>query len=185
MDVQEFVNMENRMLRKAKPVPQNPNRRRIKQKEVVDPDNPDKLKTLLSKKPSKKLRAGTWTADAKTLEDVETLAGMGLTMQQIAHYYGLSASGWFKAMQRQPELTAVACKGKAKTIAMVSGKLMELVKNGDRVAIIFYLKTQARWSEAKDVEVETPPDTDPNSKLDGVTDPVAAARIYQQVMMGK
>ena len=77
-------------------------------------------------------------------------------------------------------------EGKAKTLELVVGKLMEKVLQGNLSAIIFYLKTQYRWSEHTTFSgtfknkagalTKTPP-------LANV-DPTEAAKIYSEIMTG-
>lgn len=115
------------------------------------------------------------------IEEVGVLAGRGLTNQQIHHYYGIGHAKWYQLVKQYPELDAQIRKGKAKTISYVSGKLMELVKKGNLGAIIFYLKTQARFSEGNTIADEDPEKGKPSLSLT-VNDPVEAAKIYQQIM---
>jgi len=118
------------------------------------------------------------------LEEIEILAGRGLTNEMIYSYYGLPRSFWFEAKITNPDIEKACLKGKAKTISMVSGKLMEKIRQGNLTAIIFYLKTQARWSEHSTVGIEKE-DSSANAPLTiTVNDPVEASKIYQQIMTG-
>lgn len=113
------------------------------------------------------------------LDEVIILAGKGLTNKQIFAYYEIENGMGYRLLKRYPELDLALRKGKAKTISYVTGKLMEQIKKGNLTAIIFYLKTQAGFSdkEGKDEEDESKP-----SLSITITDPVEAARIYQQIM---
>ena len=107
------------------------------------------------------------------------LSGRGLTAEQIHQYYGISRGTWFNTLKKDAELHAAVIQGRSKGISFAAGKLFELVKKGDKTAIIFYLKTQGRWKEATDVEITLPNSEVP--KLKG-KDAVEAAKIYQQFM---
>lgn len=81
------------------------------------------------------------------LKEVEELAE-GLTMQQIAEYFGVNRNTFAKIMERQPEVNEHYKKGKSKVIADISSKLVAKARGGDTAAQMFYLKTQARWKES-------------------------------------
>lgn len=118
------------------------------------------------------------------LAEVEILSGRGLTNEHIHNYYGIGRDTWYNNIQHHPELGEAFKRGKSKAISMVSGKLMEQIRKGNLTAIIFYLKTQARWSEHSTLGIEG----DGRSSLPAVTitvnDPVEASKIYQQIMIG-
>jgi hypothetical protein len=116
------------------------------------------------------------------LEEVKILAGRGLTSRQMCDYFEVAHSTWFDTIQRSPELGLAVRQGKAKIVSRIAGKLVEAALGGSVAAMIFYLKTQAGFSEKAtnmgDGDKPTQPLTIP------VTDPVEAARIYQQIMIG-
>lgn len=120
------------------------------------------------------------------IREVGILAGRGLTQAMIAAYFGISNS-CFKNKKRENEtLRMAAYQGKAKATAMVSGKLMELIKAGNITAIIFYLRTQGRWKEAtEDQKEESEEDNQPKKVELGTRDPIEASKAYQQIMLGE
>lgn len=136
-----------------------------------------------SKKPRKK-RKDTFKFVPSMVDDVKVMAGRGMTQEHIANYFGIGASFFYELKKRYPELQTAYIEGKAKMIALASGKLIELVKKGNPTAVIFYLKTQARFRET-----DRPDDQDESGAKDRpaititVNDPVEAARIYQKFMM--
>lgn len=118
------------------------------------------------------------------LKEVKLLAGVGLTQQQIHQYYGLQHTAWHGYTKRHPELYQAIENGKAKNIAFVAGKLMDAIRKGNVSAMIFYLKTQARWSDHSTLEVKGD-DKGPLPALSlTVNDPVEASKIYQKIMLG-
>lgn len=66
---------------------------------------------------------------------------------QIAEALGMGESTFYEKLGRFPEFKEAVKRGKAKGIAVVSGKLMEKINALDTASIIFYLKTQANWRE--------------------------------------
>lgn len=118
------------------------------------------------------------------LKEIEVLAGRGLTNEQIFNYYGVGKNFWYESKQANPEIDKAFQRGKSKTISMVSGKLMEKIRQGNLSAIIFYLKTQARWSEHSTLGIEGGDKPTGAPLVITVNDPVEASRIYQQIMIG-
>jgi transcriptional regulator with XRE-family HTH domain len=88
-------------------------------------------------------------ADDRTLGEIAGLAAV-LTQEQIAAYYGVSrrtVSAWLQD-QRFREAYEM---GRARAIKEVATSLLNAAKNGNITAMIFYLKTQAKWSERVEV----------------------------------
>jgi hypothetical protein len=118
------------------------------------------------------------------LEKIEALAGQGLTQEEIALTFGLRKTAWYNMITKNPEMRERIERGRARTLAAVSGKLMQLVNKGNLSAIIFYLKTKGRWSEHKSLEL-TGNDKAQEIKLKlDTTDAVKAAKVYQEIMNG-
>jgi hypothetical protein len=87
------------------------------------------------------------------IAQAETLAGQGMTTEQIAQALGLGVSTIYEKFQRYPELADAIKKGKAIGIAVVTEKLLEKAMNLDTTAMIFYLKCQAGWREPQQVQL--------------------------------
>lgn len=134
----------------------------------------------------KKIKEPRLKVTPEVVEHIRKLGGLGLTKSQICNYYGFSLAGWDLKTAQYPEIDIAMKQGRAEKISKASGKLWEAVERGNLSAIIFFLKTQARWSENS-------PDPDGNGLPEKpaipsitltVNDPVEAARIYQQIMIG-
>lgn len=106
---------------------------------------------------------------AKTLDDeqraqVEALAAY-LSQEQIADYFGIGKTTWFAMLERDPDISERYKRGKAKAIGAVAQGLLQQARNGDKVAAMFYLKTQAGWRETNNLDhtssdgTMTPPKT--------------------------
>lgn len=79
------------------------------------------------------------------IAEIEILA-KDLTIEQIADYFGIGSSTFYRIKQKDPRVSMAYKKGRTIGIKHVASKLMVLIDQGDITAIIFYLKTQAGWS---------------------------------------
>ena len=118
------------------------------------------------------------------LKEIEMLAGNGLTQQQISGYYGITTVTWYKLKRKHFTLDQSFKKGKSTTIAAVSGKLMQQIRLGNLTAIMFYLKTQAGWSEKNSLLLDSKVKSKKTLLKIETDDPIEAAKIYQQIMTG-
>jgi hypothetical protein len=83
--------------------------------------------------------------------EVETLAAV-LSSEQIADYFGIGRTTWFAILERDPEVSELYKKGRAKAVGFVAQNLIQKARGGDLGAQIFYLKTQAGWKETQRLE---------------------------------
>jgi len=93
---------------------------------------------------------------AKTLTDeqraqVEALAAY-LTQEQIADYFGIARNTFTAIMEREPDVSERYKRGKAKAIGAIAQSLIQQARDGDKVAAMFYLKTQAGWRETNHID---------------------------------
>ena len=86
------------------------------------------------------------------IKEVEALAQF-LTVGQIADYLEIGETTFYEIQKRQIEVSEAYKKGKAKAINFVASKLMEKIRDGDTASTLFYLKTQAGWSEKQYLDV--------------------------------
>ena len=95
--------------------------------------------------------------DEKQMAQVEALASV-LTLEQMSDYFGIARNTFRAVCERQPEVLEHYKKGKARAIGNVAKNLLTIANEGNLTAIIFYLKTQAGWSEqAEEIEEKTAP----------------------------
>ena len=92
------------------------------------------------------------------VDEVEHLA-RAIPKYMLADYFGMTDKTFRAVEQRQPEVSTAYKKGRAMAIADVAQTLVSQALDGNIRAAMFYLKTQAGWSETKTVEVATPHDT--------------------------
>lgn len=89
--------------------------------------------------------------DAEDIKKVEKLAASH-TLDQIAEYFGIGKTTFKDIRKRQIEVEVSYKKGKAREIEVfydhLKKKAFGKTTKGDTGCLIFYLKTQGRWSEA-------------------------------------
>lgn len=79
---------------------------------------------------------------------VEALASV-LTSEQIADYLGIARQTFYDIMERDPSVSVRYKKGRAKAVGNIAQNLIKKAQAGNMTAMIFYLKTQAGWSETQ------------------------------------
>jgi hypothetical protein len=94
-------------------------------------------------------------------KQVEALSGYGLTVEMIRHLVRHGIALETLLAHFRAELDA----GKAKANAQVGKRLFQKVMDGDTTAMIWWTKTQMRWSETQKVEI-TGADGGPIQTLD-------------------
>lgn len=107
---------------------------------------------MSAKQKSKGGRPRTVVSEEQLIE-IEALASV-CNQVQIADYLGIAERTFRDIMERQEEVSAAYKRGRAKAIARVGRGLLQAALNGDSTSRIFYLKTQAGWSEKIAVENE-------------------------------
>ncbi|MGL5716234.1 MAG: hypothetical protein ACRCX2_24665 [Paraclostridium sp.] len=85
------------------------------------------------------------TLTDEQITEIEKIAEY-LTIEQIADYFGIGSSTFYRIKQKDPRVSVAYKKGKTVGIKHVASKLRALIDQGDVTATIFYLKTQAGWS---------------------------------------
>lgn len=91
----------------------------------------------------------TLTEDQRA--QVEALAAY-LTQDQIADYFGMARNTFLAICDREPDVLERYKRGKARAIGAVAQGLIQQARNGDKVAAMFYLKTQAGWRETNHID---------------------------------
>ena len=77
---------------------------------------------------------------------VEELAAV-LTKSQVADYMGICANTFRAIEERQPEVARAFRSGKSRAIANIASNLITQALEGNITAAMFYLRTQAGWTE--------------------------------------
>ena len=102
---------------------------------------------------TKKKGRGTVVLEKKDIKKIKELASI-LTKQQIADYFGITYKTYRAIEKRQPEAEQAYLSGNAKAIADIGIGLKEKALNGDLKAMMFFLKTRAKWTENHPADTE-------------------------------
>jgi len=89
----------------------------------------------------------------KEIEEVYKLSCV-LSRKHMADYLCMSESTFERILRDQPEVETAYKKGRSDAIGEIGGGLLAKARDGDLGAMIFYLKTQARWREKSELEVK-------------------------------
>lgn len=104
-------------------------------------ESPDQM--LDMGKPLKKCQEST----VINLSQVESMAAIGMTIEQISAALGVSEPTLRKRRKEYAELNAAIQRGQAKGTLKVAGALMRAIEAGDVKAMTMYLKCRAGWKE--------------------------------------
>jgi len=88
------------------------------------------------------------------LKRIETLAGYGLTQEEICNVIGIGSTTLWQYTKQFPQFTEAWQRGKQKAKAYVAGKLMQKIEEGDLPAIKWYEQTRCGYSEKLKTENE-------------------------------
>lgn len=108
-------------------------------------------------------RPRAWDPSAEDVQTVDKMAGV-LTAGQLAAFFGVSEDTFNRRLRDTPELLRAYQKGRARMIGVAGSTLVRLAVGSNAIldaqgrvlmpaqppnitALIFYLKTQAKWSE--------------------------------------
>lgn len=94
-----------------------------------------------------------WSPDEKQVAQIETMAGMGLTMDKIACLMGVCKKTLERAAKREERVKVAIEKGRHKTEFNVAGFLYKNAEKGNVTAQIFMLKTRFGYREVERLEL--------------------------------
>ena len=90
---------------------------------------------------------GCGTQKTMTPELLSEMAAGGMNRQQAADYFGITVRRFNQILKQREDLLSAFSGGVAEGIKMATDSLMERIKEGNIVAILFYLKARAGWVE--------------------------------------
>ena len=96
--------------------------------------------------------------------EVETLAAL-LSTDQIADYFGIGRTTFYRLMERDEEIAVRYKRGRAKAIGAIAQGLIAKARGGDTASMIFFLKTQAGWRETAAAEPAASPEREDLARL--------------------
>lgn len=97
--------------------------------------------------------SGAFTLTEEQKELAGKLAAVGCNLEQIAAMMDVDAATLDRMIQRDPSISAAISKGRGTGISKVAATAYQMAISGKQPAMtIFFLKTRARWAEAKDVD---------------------------------
>lgn len=116
------------------------------------------------------------------IEDIQKHYSGGATLKQIAYALGIDPTTLAKRIRDNPDLSRALHKARLDKVSRLAGKAFEMAMAGDRVMIIFLLKTVGRFSETwKTTDEGEDVPTTPLLTL-AVTDPIEAMKSYAHLM---
>ena len=101
------------------------------------------------KKPGRPKGSVKLKIDKKIIEQVEIMAGLNLTIDEIAMVLGISERTLSRYKKNNPELMASYKKGKIIGHQEAKEALRDLIKARNPAGVIFYLKTQCGYKETE------------------------------------
>jgi len=87
------------------------------------------------------------------LHQVQELASLGLTTEQIGYFYGLHPWSVELYRRQRPEFNEALERGRSVGIQHAAAALRGQINSGNIAAIIFYLKSRGKWREVNSMEV--------------------------------
>jgi nitrogen regulatory protein PII-like uncharacterized protein len=90
------------------------------------------------------------------IDEAEKLAMLGMTVEWIADYWGVSHQAMYKWREKNEDLLQAIKKGKAAGVQFATGALVQAMKDKNITAIIFYLKNRAPdlWKDRREERIE-------------------------------
>lgn len=88
-------------------------------------------------------------------EQVETLAGQGLSKKEIAYCIGIGRSTLYEKQKTDQDFLDAIKKGRAAGLQTVTNALMSNAIDGNVTAQIFYLKNRSpeNWQDRRNTEI--------------------------------
>jgi hypothetical protein len=88
----------------------------------------------------------------KDIKYIQEMYAIGLPLKKIAQVLGISVSTIERRRKEDDALNAALEKGRASTDLMVLNNFYKHLKDGDKTALIFYMKTKMGYSEKQILE---------------------------------
>lgn len=102
-------------------------------------------------------------------DEVERLAGLGLTREKIAIALGCCTRTLQNRIVNDSDFADAIARGSAKREAVVASKLAERCDDGDVSAIKFFLQAVCKWSERQELQVQADVSVDASVSVKDMT----------------
>lgn len=99
------------------------------------------------------------------IKEIENLAKLGLTEQQIFDAIGISRATFYKRKKEQPQLKILLARARASGIVSAAMVVRKKIEKGDLRAAMFFLKNRAGWNDKPKPQEETNSPEETASKL--------------------
>lgn len=143
------------------------------------------MKKPLVKKPEGRNRGRVkLNITPEVIAEAGVCAEHGMTHKQIAEYFGLSKTGFCNILNRHPEMRAEIMKGRAKTTKFVVTELLKLISEKNIRAMEIWLNRVNWGGELDDLNLENSNNAVTRITEISTNDPMEAARIYKNIMIG-
>lgn len=86
------------------------------------------------------------------LDEIEMMASVGMTTQQIAEALHIAPSIFGRMQKNDPYIVEAVERGKARGVKMVTDALFQNALKGNVAAQIFYLKNKAAWADKQELD---------------------------------
>lgn len=85
----------------------------------------------------------------KEYKQIQSMAAIRVTEEQMAYILGIPPATFFRMLKRDKRLSDSIKNGKANGSAKIKKRAYEIAMSGDSPSMLmFWLKTQERWSES-------------------------------------
>ena len=89
--------------------------------------------------------------DERDVKQIQTMAGLGMTSEQMAAVLGVSKSTFDRRQADQTEVSEAVLKGRALTSMTVRQTAYQMAVSGESPALtIFWLKCREQWKEPRE-----------------------------------
>lgn len=89
----------------------------------------------------------------KQIEELETMAGLGIPMESIAAIFGMSKDTLEARVKDQAGVKSAIERGKGKVRATIYQTAYNQAMSGNTAMLIFWLKTREGWKETDRLEL--------------------------------
>jgi len=89
-----------------------------------------------------------WNPSVKDIKQIESLAGYGMTIKDMAAIFGVSKPTFERRKKEMTEITEAINRGKALALSSVSQTAYKMASSGKSAPMTqFWLKVRGGWSE--------------------------------------